>query len=119
MKLWFSIFYSSLILLCSSQSALLQLDYAINQDFYELHCENKDQPELDCHGKCQMSQTENPNIANSQLLKICFDYSFIGPKIINFEENFSFTLQNRDVNIFQNQIYISPSFEIAEEPPTV
>lgn len=118
MKFWFSIIFSSLLLLCSSQSTLLWVDYSMNQNFYELHCENKSKPQLECHGKCQMSKNEQVP-ANSQLLKICSDFIFLNsiPDAISLQIEKSF-IQKEKIN-FICDFYQSPTAKLLEEPPIV
>ena len=36
--------------------ALIVANFEINQDFYAAVCENKDKPEMECNGKCQLKK---------------------------------------------------------------
>lgn len=77
MKLVSGFILSFIIFLSSFQSSLIIVDYQINKDFYELHCTNKDKPEMDCHGKCQMKKTAENSPETFQFLKICYDFNYI------------------------------------------
>lgn len=68
----------SLIVLFGSASGwMMKLDYALNQEFYEQHCINKDKPELQCHGKCQLKDKTEKKTEGLQLYKILYDFNFI------------------------------------------
>lgn len=54
MKAVFSLILSLIIFTASFQNSLFIIDYKMNKAYYEIHCMNKDKPEMDCHGKCQM-----------------------------------------------------------------
>lgn len=51
-----SFLFSFIILLISSKNAVLLADYSLNRGYYESICENKNRPDMDCHGKCQMQK---------------------------------------------------------------
>lgn len=52
-----------LALLLGVQSMMLLVDYHINRAFYEQYCINQAEPQLDCHGKCQVRKnTENKTL---------------------------------------------------------
>ena len=118
MKMWFSILFTTMLLFCSSQSTLLLVDYHVNQDFYELHCENKAKPELNCHGKCQLSKTENQK-PQSQLLLICCGFSFTKPAQI------AFVLDKKSIDFAEKMTELKPlnyksrAAKLLEEPPIV
>lgn len=116
MKIWFSIVFSSLLLLCSSQSTLLWVDYSMNQDFYELHCENKSKPQLECHGKCQMSKNEQTK-QNVQLLKICTEFLFLNPVSDTFFVIDSKSYFESEKINFITSFYQSPTAKLLDEPP--
>ena len=73
MKTLFSILCTFFLFICSFQPALILVDYQINRDFYEFHCENKAKKEILCNGKCLLTKNSNQNNNTSQFLKICFD----------------------------------------------
>ncbi len=55
MRILLSIVLSTLVLSSSVMNALALLDYASRYDHYaEVLCENKDKPNLACHGSCQL-----------------------------------------------------------------
>ena len=118
MKIWLSILYSSMLLLCSNQSTLVWMDYYVNQDFYELHCENKSKPELECHGKCQVTKPENQK-PQSQLLLICCGFSFTKP----IQPQFSVEKKTCSISTKLNEVttlhYQSPTAKLLDQPPIV
>lgn len=62
MKFFCSFLFSVFVLFVGTKNALILTDYNINKAYYERICENKDKPEMACHGKCQAqknSQKEN------------------------------------------------------------
>lgn len=62
---FFSIGLSLILLISSTKVSLTYAYYNLDPiGFIEILCENKDQPELQCNGKCQlkkMTQTQNEN----------------------------------------------------------
>ncbi|MFT3846396.1 MAG: hypothetical protein QM725_15170 [Lacibacter sp.] len=54
MKIVLTILISFAFLIKSISSSFILLDYEVNKSLYELKCINKTQPQLKCHGKCQM-----------------------------------------------------------------
>ena len=66
MKSITTILLSVLLFGASFQNSLFMVDYAINQDFYEIHCINKAKPSLSCHGKCQLKK-ESEKTTNTEL----------------------------------------------------
>lgn len=57
MKKWFCISMSLLIVLLSLQQSIIILHFKLNQNYIEQNlCINKNRPELECHGKCQLEK---------------------------------------------------------------
>ncbi|MBP4140539.1 hypothetical protein J3S90_01840 [Flavobacterium sp. P4023] len=80
-KSFFSVFMSVLFLLITSQQALVILRFKLNQDVIEKEfCENKNRPELNCHGKChlkkELKQTESKDLELKNFYKN-FDLTFV------------------------------------------
>ena len=118
MKIWLSILYSSMLLLCSNQSTLVWKDYYVNQDFYEMHCENKSKPELECHGKCQVTKPENQK-PQSQLLLICCGFSFTKPIQVQLSvEKRVYPISTKMIEV-TTPPYQSPTAKLLDEPPIV
>lgn len=72
-------------------------NYMINRSFYEEVCENKDKPEMECHGKCHLTEEMNKDKENSPApnLEISLkDYPIASVRFIELEDiNFSSTEQ--------------------------
>ena len=68
MKSIVTILLSSIIFLASFQNSLFYVDYQLNTDYYKALCINKQKPELNCNGKCQVkSQSEKENSPISEI----------------------------------------------------
>lgn len=63
--------------MASFQNSLLFLDYNINSNFYETHCINKDKPEMNCHGKCEMKKESEKTTSPFNLVKIGFEFNIL------------------------------------------
>jgi hypothetical protein len=61
------------------------LDYQIHRSFYEERCINKDKPEMECDGKCQMKEKEEAsnNLAETEFVKIGYEFNFLPKKQID------------------------------------
>lgn len=94
------------------------MDYYVNQDFYELHCENKSKPELECHGKCQVTKPENQK-PQSQLLLICCGFSFIKPIQVKLSVEKAAYSSSTKINEVSTSHYQSPAAKLLDEPPIV
>ena len=118
MKSITTIILSVIIFGASFQNSLFMIDYKINQDFYEIHCINKDKPNLACHGKCQMSKNEQTS-QNVQLLKICTEFMFLNPASDTFFEIDSKSYFESEKINFITSFYQSPTAKLLDEPPIV
>ena len=84
MKSFISILLSLIIFGASFQNSLYFIDYQINKDYYEALCINKQKPELDCYGKCQVkkeAQKEDSPISN---IKYSFEVNILPVKSTEF-----------------------------------
>jgi hypothetical protein len=84
MKSFISILLSVIIFGASFQNSLYFIDYQINKDYYEALCINKQKPELDCYGKCQVkkeAQKEDSPISN---IKYSFEVNILPVKSTEF-----------------------------------
>ena len=77
MKLACSILFSLMIFISGSKNLLYIIDYHANRDFYESVCENKNRPEMECHGKCQVSKELQDTSPSFSLSNLGFDFHFI------------------------------------------
>lgn len=80
-SVWLSIL-SLIIFLASFQNTLLLVDYQINRDFYEMHCINKTQPKLNCHGKCEMKKQSEKENSSYKILKTALEFNILPIKIV-------------------------------------
>lgn len=68
---------SLLIFVASFQNSLLLVDYEINRSFYEIHCMNQSRPELECHGKCELSKISENSNSLFRLVQIGFEFHIL------------------------------------------
>ncbi|MEZ4954586.1 MAG: hypothetical protein R2825_13540 [Saprospiraceae bacterium] len=117
MKKAISILFAALILFCSMNNGIAFTFFKINQSqIAELHCINKDQPDLHCDGKCffkkqfeERNDDQSPYAPWSNLekaVKIDLIHSDFSTKnneinLLNITPNFRFTH-------FSFQHYTSP-----------
>lgn len=83
----------------SFQNSLYFIDYQINKNYYEALCINKQKPELDCSGKCQVrkeTQKEESPISN---IKYSFELQVLPAKNAEF--------------IIKNPVFFSTKTKIA------
>ena len=77
MKIIVNILLSILVFGASFQNSIFVIDYQLNKDFYEIHCINKDKPEMQCNGKCQVKmETEKSSNPFSQV-KYSFEFKIL------------------------------------------
>ena len=119
MKSSVTILLSILIFGASFQNSLFMIDYKINQDFYEIHCINNDKPELECHGKCKISEEAEKSSSTQEVVKIHFDFNFYKPQTtillpVFIEKRIADKMVIRD-----NMMLLSAHNRIFPEPPRV
>lgn len=78
-----------MVFMASFQSSLVLVDYQVNRDFYELHCTNKDKPDMNCHGKCQLNSEQKQSIR--MVAKFCTEFNFIASREVDW--NLKYVLQ--------------------------
>lgn len=100
MKVFTSFILSFIIFLASFQNSLIFLDYQVNRDFYEEHCINKDKPEMDCHGKCELKEQTEQNSTTYVVLKN-FDFNFIPPIAVKINKTSNKLIINKQ-KLFSN-----------------
>lgn len=76
MKLACSILFSIIIFLSGSKNLFFIIDYHANRNFYESVCENKSRPELECHGKCQVTKDIQKDSKSFSFSNLGFDFHF-------------------------------------------
>lgn len=115
MKSITTIILSLIIFGASFQNSLFMIDYAINQDFYEIHCVNKDKPSLKCHGKCQMKKESEKTTNPFNLVKYSFEFNILPTAPIDYfikKQNF---VDSKSSN-FSYQEFSVPEFSLSILP---
>ena len=84
MRFVFSLLFSLIIFGASFQNTLFVIDYKINRDFYEIHCINKANEQLDCHGKCQVREESEKTSTPFNLVKYSFEFNILPPAPVVF-----------------------------------
>jgi len=119
MKKVFSVFFSMLFLLVTSQQALIIVHFKLNQQAIERDfCINKNQPELECHGKChlkkELQQTEKSD----------FELTSIGKKIdmilvtdTDFKIEIPKSIDCNKIQVYKAFNYLEPDSKIVVPPP--
>ena len=77
MKYYISILLSVIIFGASFQNSLYIIDYQINKDYYKALCINKQKPELDCNGKCQVKEETQKEESPISQIKYSFEINVI------------------------------------------
>lgn len=85
MKAVFSLILSLIIFTASFQNSLFIIDYKMNKAYYEIHCMNKDKPEMDCHGKCQMKMESEKSSNPISQVKFTFEFNILPAKPLDVE----------------------------------
>ena len=84
MKSFISILLSVIIFGASFQNSLYFIDYQINKDYYEALCINKQKPELDCYGKCQVKKEAQKEDSPISQIKYSFEVNILPTKSTEF-----------------------------------
>ena len=107
MKSSVTILLSILIFGASFQNSLFMIDYKINQDFYEIHCVNKEKPEMECHGKCQMKKESEKSTNPFNLVKYAFEFNILptAPAEFLLENRISMTI-NLQILLFRKFLFL-------------
>jgi len=118
MKSAISFILSSIIFLASFQNSLFYVDYQINTEFYETYCINKQKPELDCNGKCQVKKaTEQAQNPASQI-KYAFELNILPCKPIETEIKNPFSVELITKKFSYNPIFTLDGYtHILPDPP--
>ena len=84
MKSFISILLSLIIFGASFQNSLYFIDYQINKDYYEALCINKQKPELDRYGKCQVKKEAQKEDSPISQIKYSFEVNILPVKSTEF-----------------------------------
>ncbi len=120
MKSITTIILSLILFGASFQNSLFMIDYKINQNFYEIHCINKAEPQLDCHGKCQMKVESEKNTNPFNLVKYAFEFNILPTAPADYfikKQNF---VHSQTTDFIYKELFIPEIFlSIPAHPPQV
>ena len=118
MKSAISFILSSIIFLASFQNSLFYVDYQINTEFYETYCINKQKPELDCNGKCQVKKATEQSQNPTSQIKYAFELNILPSKPIETEIKNPFSLELKSKKFSYNHIFTLDGYtHILPDPP--
>ena len=118
MKSAISFILSSIIFLASFQNSLFYVDYQINTEFYETYCINKQKPELDCNGKCQVKKATEQSQNPASQIKYAFELNILPSKHIETEIRNPFSLELKSKKFSYNPIFTLDGYtHILPDPP--
>lgn len=118
MKSAISFILSSIIFLASFQNSLFYVDYQINTEFYETYCINKQKPELDCNGKCQVKKATEKSQNPASQIKYAFELNILPSKPIETEIKNPFSLELKTKKFSYNPIFTLDGYtHILPDPP--
>ena len=100
------------------ETALISLNFTINQDYFASICTNKDKPEMECNGKChlkkQIKQHEEEKSSEENLTQKEFQLFIQWLDIIN-KKNIASGLRNQ-ISYSEPLHSIQYSFDIFHPP---
>ena len=118
MKSAISFILSSIIFLASFQNSLFYVDYQINTEFYETYCINKQNPELDCNGKCQVKKATEQSQNPASQIKYAFELNILPSKPLETEIRNPFSLELKSKKFSYNPIFTLDGYtHILPDPP--
>lgn len=118
MKSAISFILSSIIFLASFQNSLFYVDYQINTEFYETYCINKQKPELDCNGKCQVKKATEQSQNPTSQIKYAFELNILPSKPIETEIKNPFSLELKTKKFSYDHIFTLDGYtHILPDPP--
>lgn len=107
MRLAVSVLFSVFIFLAGCKNFFVLVDYGLNRDFYEQLCENKDKPQMQCHGKCQVKNETEKDTSQNVITKLGLEFNIIFNKKLNVPVK-----PKTDFSNIQNKIFASFSEKI-------
>jgi len=120
MKSITTIILSIILFGASFQNSLFIIDYKINQDFYEIHCVNKEKPNLKCHGKCQIQMESEKSTNPFNLVKYSFEFNILPTAPVDYftkKQNF---VDAKSVDFTYRELFTPEvSFGVPPHPPQV
>ncbi|MGP1500826.1 MAG: hypothetical protein ACTTJM_03465 [Bergeyella cardium] len=110
--------FSIIILLVSTPSGFLMVDYHCNKNFYETHCINKKTPKSDCHGKCELRKnSKNKELSTNSTISFP-EFNIIFPEYISLSLQKEIPMGDRKIaDTQQRNSIISIFYDIPYPPP--
>lgn len=106
--------------MASFQNSLLFLDYQINRNFYETHCVNKDKPEMNCHGKCEMKKESEKSTSPFNLVKIGFEFNILSNSKVELPKPKPIFFYKKQISLFATTGILQNGYsEILPRPPQI
>ncbi|MHA6696587.1 hypothetical protein [Chryseobacterium sp. A321] len=115
---WVSLHILSLLIFAASfQNSLLLVDYQVNRSFYELHCMNQDRPELECHGKCELTKASENSNSLFRLVQIGFEFHILpSESTIDLSPPSKFRQTLEKIG-YSPSLFSNPLFSVRTAPP--
>ena len=98
------------------------VDFKLNQDYIAQElCENKEKPELSCHGKCHLvkelkAEEEKENKDVPSRLKVKSELLFVYNSVVLSEEK-EFLLEENVNSFFYKNLYQNSYVDVFFQPP--
>lgn len=118
MKRVISLVLSFMIFLASFQNSLFYVDYQLNTEYYEAYCINKQKPELQCNGKCEVRNASNETNSPISEIKFAFELNILPSKPIEIvvKSPFEYQSENKIVS-FKHIFTLDGYLHILPDPP--
>lgn len=118
MKRVISLVLSFMIFLASFQNSLFYVDYQLNTEYYEAYCINKQKPELQCNGKCEVRNASNETNSPISEIKFAFELNILPSKPIEIVVKSPFEYQSENKIVSFNHIFTLDGYlHILPDPP--
>ena len=109
---------STLVFLVSFQNTLILADYYLNRNFYEKHCINTANPELECHGKCEVKKVNENSSAPVQVIRKHFEFHIFPLPAVEFPlMNTVVSFNSQDLILHQTAETRTGHLSILPHPP--
>ncbi len=113
-----SLLLTLIIFLASFQNSLFYVDYQLNTAYYQSICINKQKPEFNCNGKCQIkkeSEKENSPISE---IKSAFELNILPTKSLDiaFQRPFE-GISPQKMVLIDNKFTLEGYFLVLPHPP--
>lgn len=108
----------SIVLLVSTPSNIIWVDYHCNKVFYQKFCVNKEIKTLNCNGKCELRNKSKQNEISSHFTKIpLIEFNIIVPTTIELFNKISLPTEKESIFQFCSLFILSVFRDIPYPPP--